>query len=205
MTHMVTIGGADYRLHQPLWSELDIRIEDIGHSLAQINRYTGHACRPYSVAEHSLLVADIAAAAEMRPVVQLAALMHDAHEAYVGDVSSPVKLVVGDAWHTFEDIHADAVRRHFGLRSTFAAQAPALRLFDLQALATERRDISSYRAGINLPWPVIDTPGREVLPVAWVNLSHPARASMNWMHWRDEFLRRFVDLRQAVSAEAAAA
>jgi len=202
MTHMVTIGGADYRLHAPIWSELDIRIEDIGHALAQINRYTGHASRPYSVAEHSLLVSDIAAMANATPIVQLAALMHDAHEAYTGDVSSPVKYAVGDAWHNFENLHEYAVHRHFGLRSTFAAHRGLLHMFDLQALATERRDLTNYQEGRNLPWSVLDAPGREVLPVQWVRLNHPARLAMEWTHWRDQFLRRFVELRQTVNADA---
>ena len=205
MTHMVTIGGLDYHFVPPGISGQDIRIEDIAHSLAQINRYTGHARRPYSVAEHSLLVADIAAMADTCPQVQLAALMHDAHEAYTGDVSSPVKQAVGQAWHEFEDAHADAVRDHFDLAPTFAYHQAQIRLFDLQALATERRDISGYQPGRNLPWPVIDTAGHEVLPVAWVQLNHPARNALQWMHWRDEFLRRFVDLRRLVLVKECAA
>lgn len=64
------------------------RIEAIAHSLAQINRF-GHASRPYSVAEHSLLVCEIVKSMGLDCHAQRAALMHDAHEAFTGDVATP--------------------------------------------------------------------------------------------------------------------
>jgi hypothetical protein len=71
-----------------------VRIEDIAHALARINRFTGHTSRPYSVAEHSLLVSDWLAATFPNSNLAFQGLMHDAAEAYVGDVSSPVKRCV---------------------------------------------------------------------------------------------------------------
>lgn len=62
-----------------------VRLDDIAWSLAHIRRFGGHA-GAYTVAEHSLLVAKVC------PVeLQLEALLHDAHEAYVGDIVSPVQ------------------------------------------------------------------------------------------------------------------
>ena len=70
-----------------------ITLPDVAHALGQINRFNGHCRRPYSVAEHSLLVLDIIEHlfAPANVHCRLAALLHDAHEAYVGDMSSPVK------------------------------------------------------------------------------------------------------------------
>lgn len=61
----------------------DVLISDIAHHLSLINRYTGGTKHGFSVAHHSLEVASKTQCLE--------GLMHDAHEAYIGDVSSPLK------------------------------------------------------------------------------------------------------------------
>lgn len=63
-----------------------ISIRDIAHSLSLIVRYTGHIPVHYTVAQHSLIVASI-----VPHTHRLAALLHDAEEAYIGDTSSPLK------------------------------------------------------------------------------------------------------------------
>lgn len=68
----------------------DICIQDIAHALSQLCRYTGHTSRFYSVAEHCVLLSR----AEDMPGTPLARLLHDAVEAYVGDVSRPLKSLV---------------------------------------------------------------------------------------------------------------
>lgn len=73
----------------------DVHLEDIAHALACINRYGGHARQPISVARHSLLVLEHLAAGSARDIggtLRLAALLHDAHEAYLGDMVRPLKL-----------------------------------------------------------------------------------------------------------------
>lgn len=65
----------------------DIEIVDIAHSLSRINRYNGHTIKPYSVAEHSCIMFD-----HMDLTLKKAALLHDAHEAYIGDIVKPVKI-----------------------------------------------------------------------------------------------------------------
>jgi len=76
-------GGKLYPL-DPVPEE--IRLEDIAHALAHINRYTGHAQVGFSVAQHSVLVAQL-----VPDRWRLAALLHDAAEYGLGDVSRPVK------------------------------------------------------------------------------------------------------------------
>ena len=68
----------------------DIYIRDIAHALSLLCRYTGHTSKFYSVAEHCVLLSE----AENMPGTPLARLLHDASEAYLGDVSSPLKLLL---------------------------------------------------------------------------------------------------------------
>ena len=74
-----------------------IRLADIGHSLSMIRRWNGASGQPFSVAEHSLhcqrLAQVMAPALGVR--IELLVLLHDAHEAYLGDVVKPIKAQLG--------------------------------------------------------------------------------------------------------------
>lgn len=65
----------------------DIDIRDIAHHLSNICRYTGATPHHYSVAQHSVIVSQYLKTTEMR----LAGLLHDAAEAYLNDIASPIK------------------------------------------------------------------------------------------------------------------
>lgn len=71
-----------------------IEIVDIAHALSQLCRYTGHTDMFWSVAQHSLLVAEKMPGT---PEQKLVALLHDAAEAYTGDLSSPLKAYLREA------------------------------------------------------------------------------------------------------------
>lgn len=72
----------------------NIVIEDIAHDLAILPRYAGGTARPYSVAEHSIMVMQMVEDQTKDPTVLLQALMHDACEYITGDVPAPVKAVI---------------------------------------------------------------------------------------------------------------
>lgn len=107
-------------------SPMDIEIEDIAHGLARVARWNGQTIGPhiFSVAQHSLLVERIAA--EMEPSIgraeRLFMLLHDAPEYVIGDMISPFKAVIGDAYKSIENRILDAILLRFSLP---AAPAPA--------------------------------------------------------------------------------
>ena len=73
----------------------DVLLSDISHALARVNRFNGHTKKAYSVAQHSILVSHVLwLNGEGDPKVLLAGLLHDAAEAYLGDVSSPLKRLI---------------------------------------------------------------------------------------------------------------
>jgi hypothetical protein len=98
---------------------MDIEVEDIAHGLAFVARWNGQTIGDYaySVAEHSLLVADIYLTQNPTAPVkwQLAALLHDAPEYVIGDMISPVKATVGPDYGVLDDRLMAAIHIRFGL------------------------------------------------------------------------------------------
>jgi uncharacterized protein len=97
----------------------DIAIEDIAHGLARVARWNGQTlgAHAFSVAQHALVVVDIAAA--LQPEAErrwlLAALLHDAPEYVIGDLISPFKAAVGLDYKAFEIRLLKAIHARFGL------------------------------------------------------------------------------------------
>ncbi|MBA1147393.1 phosphohydrolase [Ectothiorhodospiraceae bacterium WFHF3C12] len=118
----------------------DIDILDIAHHLACLNRFNGALARPYSVAQHSVVVARAVPAEH-----QLTGLLHDATEAYVGDMVRPVKRDL----HAYQLLEArvwDAVAARFDLPS----QLPeCVKHADDRAAAAEAAQLYGHaRAGL---------------------------------------------------------
>jgi uncharacterized protein len=105
-----TFTGISYYPVDPRPLEVDIR--DIAHALSLLCRYTGHCKFFYSVAEHSLLVAD--ACKIYGPEIEFEGLMHDAAEAYVNDLSRPLKASLRD-YRIAEDLNDLMVRTRFDI------------------------------------------------------------------------------------------
>ena len=98
----------------------DIEIEDIAHGLARVARWNGQTVgeHAFSVAQHALLVEEIATAMQpglRRARWRLAALLHDAPEYVIGDLISPFKAAIGLDYKAFEDRLLEAIHRRFGL------------------------------------------------------------------------------------------
>jgi 5'-deoxynucleotidase YfbR-like HD superfamily hydrolase len=106
-------------------SPLDVEIEDIAHGLARVARWNGQTCgvHSFSVAQHCLLVEAIAS--HLNPgwsdAWRLMALLHDAPEYVIGDMISPFKVVMGDAYKSVELRLLAAIHLRFGLPATTPA------------------------------------------------------------------------------------
>lgn len=101
-------------------SPLDIEIRDIAHGLARVARWNGQTVgeHPYSVAQHSLLVERIVGLITTpTPADRMAALLHDAPEYVIGDLISPFKAVIGEAYISVEGRISGAIHLRFGLQS----------------------------------------------------------------------------------------
>jgi 5'-deoxynucleotidase YfbR-like HD superfamily hydrolase len=111
-------------------SPLDVEIEDIAHGLARVARWNGQTVGPeiFSVAQHSLLVEAIAdhLAPAMPPGWRLAVLLHDAPEYVIGDIISPFKAVIGDAYKAVEARLLAAIHIRFGLPAVAGAECRRL-------------------------------------------------------------------------------
>jgi hypothetical protein len=106
-------------------SPLDVELEDIAHGLARVARWNGQTAGPHilSVAQHSLFVEAIGDALEpgLADRSRLALLLHDAPEYVIGDMISPFKAAIGDAYKAVEERLLAAIHLRFGL----PPQAPA--------------------------------------------------------------------------------
>jgi 5'-deoxynucleotidase YfbR-like HD superfamily hydrolase len=106
-------------------SPLDIEIEDIAHGLARVARWNGqtHGEHAFSVAQHSLLVEDIAG--EFEPSLdarfRLASLIHDAPEYVIGDLISPFKAALSLDYRAFEAKLLAAIHVRFGIPALLPA------------------------------------------------------------------------------------
>lgn len=103
-------------------SPLDIEIEDIAHGLARVARWNGQTrgVHSFSVAQHCLLVEAIAGHVnpDWSHEWRLMALLHDAPEYVIGDMISPFKVVMGDAYKSVELRLLTAIHLRFGLPAT---------------------------------------------------------------------------------------
>lgn len=88
----------------------DITIEDIAHALSMLCRANGHFKMFYSVAQHSINCAMEAKARGLSEEIQLIGLLHDASEAYIGDMTRPLKRQLR-AYSEYENIMQKTILR----------------------------------------------------------------------------------------------
>lgn len=125
----------------------DVRCEDIGHALAHLCRFAGHTREHYSVAQHAVLVSEFLERAYVPLQEQLAGLLHDAAEAYLGDLPTPVKRLF-PAYADLEAVTLEVIFKRFGLPPRLS---PAVRYADEMVLAAEARALLADVSGWALP------------------------------------------------------
>lgn len=145
--HVVaTMGGKLVDLQNPRVE--DIHTEDICIALAQSTRFNGVTKAPWSIAKHSLLVADLC-----DPEYMLEALLHDATEAYLGDLATGVKQLCPD-YQKLEANFDKIIRQKYKLP---AKCSPQVKEADRMALIAEMYFLTNIKLTQN--------PDRQLLQV----------------------------------------
>lgn len=193
--YVATRKGRAFDLVRPRAADVDF--DEIAYALAGIRRFNRHTLRDYTVAEHCCRVADA-----MPARFAIHGLLHDAHEAYIGDLTSPFKLalvaIAGQNGGTVAWTLREAARRAdeaiylaAGLPFPLSTEASAaVATADLTLLATEKRDLM---APCERPWLEHVAPLPDFI-VPWQS----ERAEREWM-------RRFVKFTGASRSRAEAA
>jgi uncharacterized protein len=154
-TYIQVHTGRKFWPANPDPADLDIR--DIAHALALMNRYNGHTKRPLSVAQHSVLCS-------LRcPDEPRWALLHDATEAYLPDVTRPVKRLLPQ----FDDIETRLMRVIADRYGLVWPMPECVKHIDTVMLVTERRDVLATPP---IPWAGgagIDPLPERIVPWPW--------------------------------------
>ena len=139
---MALKSGNYFNLLNP--EESTYTLEDIAHALANTCRFGGQCNGFYSVAQHSVHVAEIAPLELKR-----AALFHDAAEAFIGDIPNPLKQLLPEYQELEEKIER-AIFKKLGIEYPLNEKIKQL---DLVLLKTEKRDLMPQ---INDEWPMLN-------------------------------------------------
>jgi hypothetical protein len=178
--NMVTRSGLPFFPLQPDHNE--IRLADIAAHLSKQCRFVGATRVFYSVAEHCVRMSWHFAPGPLARE----ALLHDAAEAYIGDLIRPVKADCPD-WRAIDARVDAACRARFGLPGQMSAE---IRLADLRMAMTERRELIA-------PSPTVDW-GDNLPPPYLMRIGGPrlfGRRLPGWRCWSParaerEFLKR---------------
>lgn len=182
-THITTYTGKQFDFLNP--KPEDICIEDIAHALACINRFRGHTRIPYSVAEHCVRASYV-------PVGNpLDNLLHDAAEAYIGDVPTPQKQNMGWNFYNgeckwfdgpwFFEVENDILICIYTALGLDYEKAQDIHQADKIMLATEIRDIMPTGHDYVFLDPNIKPLPHKIKP--W-----------SWKYAETEYLRRYKEL-----------
>lgn len=150
-------------------------IKEVAHALSNLCRFGGHCAQFYSVAQHSVFVSRVVA-----PAFALEGLLHDAAEAFLGDVPTPLKQLLPDYQQLENQVEAK-IQEIFQVNDW--RYNPLIKHADLIALATERRDLMPPTDD---SWAILE--GITASPLRLVPM-HPKEAY-------GAFLARYSELRE---------
>lgn len=194
-----------------------IDLDDIAHALSLTCRYGGHVKRFYSVAEHAILVHDLLRFGqdERNTALLLAALLHDAAEAYLGDVVAPLKYAqrseefdypgsihrasrLDDFTGAYKRISSRmdaAIIERFGLPCGLF-DADAVAVADMWALRIEAKELTRT-GGSSWRWPgALPCGGELPATVTWIGGLEPGEAASVFLS-RVRHLLRVADFTEA--------
>ena len=179
----VYTGGKFYPLDP---REDEVHIEDIAHALSLMNRFNGHTKYPYSVGQHSVLISKLIQKHGWGKNEQLFGLLHDAAEAYIGDVIRPFKHYLPN-FKIYEDKILACVCRRFGVEMHTRTLA-VCKEYDNLLCAAEKRDLHPTK-------------------IVWENMSDPSGVPTitPWGHSyaKGAFIKRYNELVSGVERAAA--
>lgn len=176
-----TFTGKYFDLGNPTEAMVDIR--DIAASLSRQCRFNGHCRAFYSVAEHSIHVAD-----SLPGHVAIYGLLHDAHESYIGDMTAPNKEffrtvpLTAQRMEQLEHALDAVIYRALGLPMPTDAIHREVKTADMRMLATERRDLFPFQDHTR-PW-LVEREGIEPFQGIEIQCLEPKLAEL-------VFLQRF--------------
>lgn len=176
---ILTYTGQHFDFINPHPNEFNIR--DIAHALSNVCRFAGHTREFYSVAQHSVMVARICVRrAAVDDIIDhgRAGLMHDAAEAYLGDITRPLKQLLPD-YKVIERRVEAALFTRFGVPYPLPK---IVKHADLVMLATERRDLMPPNDD---EWALIT--GIEPLPEV-INPWYPEKAEREFLAMWEELM-----------------
>jgi 5'-deoxynucleotidase YfbR-like HD superfamily hydrolase len=149
MSFVTTRSGRAVSLSSPDPASIDIR--DIACSLSRLNRFSGATFLPVNVADHSLNVVRFMAMKKAPPEMLMLGLLHDAHEAYIGDITSPARREIAvlcgrDIVQEMADRLDEAILKAFKVWHCCSLGALAwVRTADAAVFAAEWRDLMQGR------------------------------------------------------------
>lgn len=168
-------SGQYFNLLEP---NLDVlTVEDIAHALSNTCRFGGHVREFYSVAQHSVM-----ASWQVPLSMKMDALFHDASEAILVDMPTPVKALLPD-YRVLENTIQAAIAQKFGASHP---KPHAVEMADRKMLATERRDLMPT---CSIEWEII----RNVTPLVERILPWPPKRAY------EAFLMQYHEIKQKLS------
>lgn len=136
MSIIYTYSGKKIDLLDPKPEDIDLL--SIGNGLSRICRFNGQIDRHYSVLKHCMLMYEVAKASNESEEALKAILMHDASEAYIGDVVKPLKEALPE-YQKIEDRLSKVIYDKYNI--DFEGNKDIVHRYDVGALVYEKKHI----------------------------------------------------------------